>query len=122
MNQPRALETTCPYCQGAMRLSRASCDACQIAVEGTFPASRLASLPIEHQRFIEMFVLASGSLKEIARHTHVSYPTLRSRLDKVIESLRDEIAQTRDVDGTVLDGTSEGQATPEDAARLIKAI
>ena len=28
--------------------------------------SRLAGLPVEHQRFIEMFVLAGGNLKEIA--------------------------------------------------------
>lgn len=104
-------------------MSKASCRTCGIAVEGAFERSRLAGLPIEHQRFIEMFVLASGSLKELARHTGVSYPTLRSRLDRVIEALRTEIARRRTVDGTILDGAGDDETgTAEEAARLIKAI
>ena len=83
---------------------------------------RLANLPIEHQRFIEMFVLASGSLKEIAEQTGVSYPTVRSRLDKIIESLRQEIAKTSEVKGNILDAVGEGKMTAEEAARLIKEI
>lgn len=34
-------------------------------------------------------VLRSGSLKELAEAYGVSYPTIRSRLDRVIERLRD---------------------------------
>lgn len=33
-------------------------------------------------------ILASGSLKELARVYGVSYPTIRARLDRVIERLR----------------------------------
>lgn len=118
----RRLDTTCPYCGGPTVVSRLRCSQCEVAIEGDFPSSHLARLPLEHQRFIEMFVLASGSLKEIARHTRVSYPTLRSRLDKVIVNLRATIAERQDVDGTVLDAAGGGEATAEDAARLIKAI
>jgi hypothetical protein len=38
-----------------------------------------------------MFVLASGSLKEIASQTGVSYPTVRTRLDRIINELRQRI-------------------------------
>ena len=75
------------------------CAACEIKVEGRFAASPLSNLPTEHQRFIEMFVLASGSLKEIAAHAGVSYPTVRSRLNRVIEVLRQELTQQADDDG-----------------------
>ena len=34
------------------------------------------------------FVLASGSLKELARHYDVSYPTLRLILDRLIDRVR----------------------------------
>ena len=95
-----------------------TCARCGVAVEATFPTSRLGNLPIEHQRFIEMFVLAGGNLKEIAEQTGISYPTVRSRLDKVIEMLRSEIAKTVRVKGTILDGAGESR----DAARLIKDI
>ena len=80
-----------------------ACERCGIAVEAKFPSSRLASLPIEHQRFIEMFVLAGGNLKEIAQQTGVSYPTIRSRLTKIMETLRQEIAREINPSGSILD-------------------
>ncbi len=82
----------CPYCTKTLNVVACRCDHCQVEVRGDFPPAPLGNLPTAHQRFIEMFVLASGNLKEIATHAGVSYPTVRSRLDKVIAALRDEIA------------------------------
>ena len=116
------LTAECPYCQQAMTVSRMTCHACDVAIEAAFPTTRLANLPTEHQRFIEIFVLASGSLKEIAEQTGVSYPTVRSRLDKVIAALRDEIGRTQQTKGTILDAVNAGKLSAETAAKLIKAI
>jgi len=38
--------------------------------------------------FVKRLVLASGSLKELARVYGVSYPTIRLRLDRVIAKVR----------------------------------
>ena len=116
------LNAECPYCRQAMTVSRMTCHACEVAVEAAFPTARLANLPTEHQRFIEIFVLASGSLKEIAEQTGVSYPTVRSRLDKVIAALRAEIGRTQQTKGTILDAVNAGKLSAEAAAKLIKAI
>ncbi|HEX8522109.1 MAG TPA: DUF2089 family protein [Tepidisphaeraceae bacterium] len=121
MSDTRPINQDCPYCGGSMAVSRMSCGHCSISVEAVFPMSRLASLPVEHQKFIEMFVLSGGNLKEIAEQVGVSYPTIRSRLDRVIEVLRAEIGKTRRVQGTVLDAV-EGQKNSEAAAKLIKGI
>lgn len=48
----------------------------------------LASLPHEDLDFITELVLRSGSLKEVAESYGVSYPTIRLRLDRVIERLK----------------------------------
>ena len=69
-----------------------------------------------------MFVLSGGNLKEIAEQVGVSYPTIRSRLDKVIDALRGEIAKTRRVQGNVLDAVEPGKTNAASAARLIKGI
>lgn len=69
-----------------------------------------------------MFVLASGSLKQIAEQTGVSYPTVRSRLDKVIEVLRTQIAKTTKVKGTILDAVADEKMSAEEKARFIKSI
>src|SRR5277367_1744414 len=117
-----SINNECPYCGSAMAVTQMSCGPCKTSISADFPMSRLASLPVEHQRFIEMFVLASGNLKEIAEQVGVSYPTIRSRLDKLIELLRAEIAKTQRVRGNVLDAVEPGKTNAEDAARLIKRI
>ncbi len=99
-----------------------TCHECGVSIEAAFPTPRLANLPTEHQRFIEIFVLAGGNLKQIAEQAGVSYPTVRSRLDKVIDSLRQEIAATQEVRGTILDAVSTGKLASDEAARIIKSV
>jgi hypothetical protein len=111
----------CPYCQHAMAVSRMTCRECGVSIDAAFPTPRLAALPIEHQRFIEIFVLASGNLKQIAEQAGVSYPTVRSRLDKVIESLRTEITRSQQVRDAA-EAESERQLDADETARIIKAV
>ena len=48
----------------------------------------MAGLEDEDAAFIKRFVLASGSLKEMAGLYGVSYPTVRLRLDRLIQKIR----------------------------------
>ena len=48
----------------------------------------MAGLEDEDAAFIKRFVLASGSLKEMPAQYGVSYPTVRLRLDRLIQKIR----------------------------------
>lgn len=48
----------------------------------------LAGLDDEDVTFIKNFLLASGSLKDVAAQYSVTYPTVRLRLDKLIQKIR----------------------------------
>ncbi|GAB4074584.1 DUF2089 family protein [Barrientosiimonas marina] len=48
----------------------------------------ILSLDEEDVEFIKKFVVNSGSLKEIAKVYEVSYPTVRVRLDRLIEKIK----------------------------------
>ena len=48
----------------------------------------MAQLEEEDVAFIKRFVLASGSLKQIAGEYGVTYPTVRLRLDRLIQKIR----------------------------------
>lgn len=50
-------------------------------------AHPLAQLPDEDLELVMRLVLASGSLKDLATAYSVSYPTVRLRVDRVIERL-----------------------------------
>ena len=48
----------------------------------------MAELEEEDMAFIRRFLLASGSLKEVAGEYGVSYPTVRLRLDRLIQKIQ----------------------------------
>lgn len=48
----------------------------------------ILNLDDEDVSFIKRFLLASGSLKEIARQYAVTYPTVRLRLDRLIQKIK----------------------------------
>jgi len=47
----------------------------------------MANLEDEDVAFIKKFLLSSGSLKELARQYGVTYPTVRLRLDRLIQKI-----------------------------------
>ena len=48
----------------------------------------MVNLEDEDVVFIKKFLLASGSLKEVARQYGVTYPTVRLRLDRLIQKIQ----------------------------------
>lgn len=48
----------------------------------------MANLEDEDLAFLKKFLLASGSLKEIAAQYGVTYPTVRLRLDRLIQKVQ----------------------------------
>lgn len=48
----------------------------------------ISELEQDELKFIKRFVLASGSLKEMADIYKVTYPTLRARLNNIIEKVK----------------------------------
>ena len=48
----------------------------------------MEDLEDEDITFVKKFLLASGSLKEMARQYGVTYPTVRLRLDRLIQKIK----------------------------------
>ncbi|MDA3816802.1 MAG: DUF2089 family protein [Prolixibacteraceae bacterium] len=83
------LPVNCPSCNAALSVSTLKCESCQTKVEGSFELPMLAALPPDVQTFIIEFVKNSGSLKKMAKAMSLSYPTVRNRLDEIIELLNE---------------------------------
>ncbi|MBS0190721.1 MAG: DUF2089 family protein [Phycisphaerales bacterium] len=81
----------------------------------------LGQLPREDQDLIVQLVLHSGSLKDLAAAYGVSYPTIRIRVDRVIERLRVIVAGRKDegVRGLLARLVEQGEVS-EQAARAIE--
>ena len=94
----------------------------------TIPKAGLASSPLsrvpeEDLVLIVEFVLRSGSLKDLAKHYGVSYPTIRTRLDGVIERLRAAVEdRPRDPLAEALaELVQRGELTASGARRVLAA-
>ncbi len=83
----KKLPPHCPSCAAPLQVSRLRCPQCATEVVGEFDLPAFMRLTEKEQTFILDFVRASGSLKEMARAAGVSYPTLRNRLDELIEKI-----------------------------------
>lgn len=82
------LPVSCPSCRGQLSVKRLHCEKCGTEVEGLYPLPVLAGLAQDEQQFVLEFIKSSGSLKEMAAILKLSYPTVRNRLDDIIEKLK----------------------------------
>ncbi len=58
-----------------------------VAIEGEFELPQLAQLNVADQVFVTAFVRCHGSIKEMERIFGVSYPTIKSRLNRITQML-----------------------------------
>lgn len=77
----------CPACGDVLEVRRLQCPSCSTAVEGRFLPSPYAALAPEQSVFLEVFLRARGNLREVERVLGLSYPTVRGRLDAVLDAL-----------------------------------
>ena len=73
----------------------------------------------EDAAFLKNFALASGSLKEIARLYHVSYPTVRLRLDRLIQKIKLADQEGREPFAAFIKGLAVDSRLDVDTAKLI---
>ena len=93
-----------------------------IAIEGSFELPQLARLAMDDQIFITAFVRSHGSIKEMERIFGVSYPTIKSRLNRIANSL--EFVETNPTPSKteILERLQSGEITAEDAIREMEAL
>ena len=101
-----------------------------ITIEGRFELPQLARLSSEDQVFVTAFVRCHGSIKEMERMFGVSYPTIKSRLNRISQSLefvetdigpsRADIRNT--TRNTIMDRLKAGEISAADAIRELEAL
>ncbi|MGA1979938.1 MAG: DUF2089 family protein [Sedimentisphaerales bacterium] len=84
----KVLPTTCPSCSSQLNVKSLVCERCQTEIQGQYELPLLSRLSLDDQGFIIEFIKASGSLKEMAHLLGLSYPTVRNRLDEIIEHIK----------------------------------
>ena len=93
-----------------------------VVIEGSFELPQLARLSLEDQVFITAFVRCHGSIKEMEQIFGVSYPTIKSRLNRLGSAL--EFVETNPTPSRaeILDRLKRGDTSVEDAIRELEGV
>jgi hypothetical protein len=97
-----------------------------VAIEGRFELPQLARLTLEDQVFVTAFIRCHGSIKEMEQIFGVSYPTIKSRLNRIAQSL--EFVETNpapsrtEVRAAVMERLGRGEISAADAIRELEAL
>jgi hypothetical protein len=92
-----------------------------ISIQGEFELPPLARLRYEDQVFVSEFVRNHGSIKDMEKAFGVSYPTVKSRLNRIIAQLQlVEVVHASSARGEDVLGLLErGEISADDAAERL---
>lgn len=103
-----------------MKIRNLACVGCNLSLEGDIILPKLATLSPEDREFVEVFILSSGSLKDVGKILGMSYPTVRIRLDNLIKNILSLNEQQRPRRLEILEKLEKGEIKTEDALKQLK--
>ena len=90
-----------------------------IAIKGRFELPPLAQLNAEDQVFVAVFVKCHGSIKQMEKHFDISYPTVKSRLNRLADQLDFVDVESTFDSSDVLERLDRGEISAEEAINLL---
>jgi hypothetical protein len=91
-----------------------------IAIEGEFALPQLARLGADDQVFVAAFLRSHGSIKEMEQVFGVSYPTVKSRLNRIAAQLEFVEIDPKPSRNEILDRLERGEISAADAIRELE--
>lgn len=112
----------CPVCGEELYVTKLSCHKCHTHIEGNFTLCKFCKLSNEQKNFVEVFIKNRGNIKEIEKELGISYPTVRGRLENVIEALgySPKYSEPQIDKGEIVKKLSDGEITSEEALKLLQ--
>jgi len=113
----------CPVCNDRLKVVSLHCSQCNTKFEGSFHLDKFSYLSQEQKSFIEVFLKCRGNIKEVEKELNISYPTVRGKLDDVVQALGCTDTTGRKASKNrkeILEMLSEGEIAYDEAMRLLK--
>ncbi len=117
----------CPICDELLEVTELYCRNCDTTVSGHFELSRFHQLTPEQLAFAELFIRCEGKITRVEDELGLSYPTVRNRLNELIEALGYKVrpdtepGPTAEERKAVLDRLAAGDISSEEAIELLRS-
>ncbi len=121
------LPLQCPVTGEDLYVSELTSEDSGITIRGRFRVPRIARLDREQQRFLEAFLRSRGVISTVEKELGMSYPTVRARLDALLDALhlapaKDEKRKDKAVEmkRRILEDLEAGRITPDEAKSRLR--
>ncbi|MCA9783162.1 MAG: DUF2089 domain-containing protein [Calditrichaeota bacterium] len=109
---------TCSHCRSSLQLEKARCGGCGQVLEGQWDLPALARLELDEQVFVAAFLRHHGSIRKMEQLFSVSYPTIKNRLNRIIERLDSEF-KVPTPNQLILERLARGEITVDQALAML---
>ncbi len=110
----------CPVCSEDLDVIKLGCSSCDTVVEGNFRLCKFCYLTKEQKDFAEIFIKNRGNIKEIEKDMKISYPTVKGKLENLVEALGyKREPQINNYKKEVLKKLYDGEITADEAISLL---
>jgi hypothetical protein len=121
------IPTKDPFSGGSLYVSELTGDS-GVTIRGKFELPRYSGLDSEQAKFLETFLRCRGMLSCVEKELGLSYPTVRARLDSLLEALQLSPAKEEgakkdrgaDRRKKILDQLEKGEITAEEAKAKLR--
>lgn len=83
----------CPVCEDSLSVTELTCRRCGTKIVGHFQTCEFCNLSTDQLSFVKTFLRCRGNIREIEKELGISYPTVKNRLNLVIETLGFRVAK-----------------------------
>ena len=118
----------CPGCAGGLGITAVACAVCQLEIKGSVRSHWLIGLDSDQLDFLLTFVRCRGVIRDIEALLGVSYPTVRSRIDQLVNAVEQGLEESQssatplDSRIAILNRLASGEISPERAMALLDAL
>ena len=124
------IPTECPVSGGELYVSEVTCEESGVVIRGKFKLPQGSGLSDEERKFLNVFLRARGVISTVEKEMGMSYPTVRSKLDALLESMslspikadEKKRKKTAEKKRRILKELEEGNITPEEAKEKIRGL
>ncbi len=107
----------CPSCGAKMIISELKCPKCDLEVKKDFSPCEFCQLPENDHEFLQIFLRTQGRITDIEKILNMSYPTIKSKIEKLLKALNlSPIQGGKDP----IEALAQGEISVDEAVSILK--
>ncbi len=107
---------SCPSCNESMVISELRCPKCDLKVKKDFSPCEFCQLSEEDYEFLKVFLRTQGSITEIEKILGFSYPTIKAKIEQLLNNLK----LTPIGDQDPIEALAQGKLSVDEAVSILK--